>query len=1151
MEPQNAAQSIYEGMDPQKSQRRASFSPIKAIRSLSISSQMSQLSTTSTSETELSSGGSTRKRKLLKTRPSDLFRKDDLMRRPSKASTVDTADYESISTRPTSPSLTGSQGTSISGDFTTPIKFGALQPETTLLKTKKEFLVLTPIALLRFKTRIAAAEQFPQISPTDNFAGGLSPIESQGSSRGFGIGAESCVPLEKVVSAFKDEGTRPSFGIEVWWRSSDAASTFACVQLDFSLPRERDDWLKAIQRAVKSRGRAFMDDRTPADIELDFRLILQAKHRDQKDAQIDIYPVVPRRPYTRLGGSSGEVRKNWRDASSFYLAFTKNSLLLAQFSKSSTGQKVNPSLVQFGLVTLSRVNTNMNDDRFDLIFRLPLDQPTKVELSTRYYRSILSKLFKADTYLKPAWPLWTRREVFLVDGEAQQIPLPNGEDYGGFKTTLEAFLEGYHCPPVDWTVKWKNVRYAPEFRLLPPTQRSQYTAHQLLAVFRALRFNDYFKSLSFCDVGFSNLSNVFDNTRRLESTIWLSRTGKRSLTRGEFDLLEGSSVLFQELVSLLLGSEAVKHIDLSNVLNRARVAPAPGISDSPPPSNNGICEIVPPVVLLWKSLQTRCVSVRLSGNALSEADIIEIGRAFQNRPSFIKSLDVSRCDLCESALVYFWEGLYEQRSSIEVLDTSHNPGFVEATRVSYVLNGARRVKRLNLAHSIKGNLNEPLFRPWSSTGSFAPWRLEELDLSGWKINFDTLCGIMKYLELDESYGLRRLTLNNCGLSGEMATGILCRVGGGRDINLQLSENHLEVGSTDWIDLIHGNEAPRMLHMDMIQFQHDSNFNRLLTALSHNQTIEFLSMVGTGPPARAGSKTSELLSTFFETNDTLKFLDLSGYSGKLEDGHLGWGLSGALGGLKQNKSLLQLRIQNHDIGAAEDVSELCRVLAANRGLAMFDCRNNNFDHHQFAKLVNALSFNHQLISFPISGADRDYAIQKERRIFMQHQDPTGKSQAKGSKTLESRLDGLLSWLRDHWDTEAKKAQAILHRNREDPMNQLLELESEYIDAWDDDLPCWLKPTPGTNQKGKGKAVRSHSGSLDDESSITPTNLNPAPRVLGISIPNRKTYMMEEASSGSESGPSSRSATPPDPGSPPPRGQRVAAPAPRRAPLDLDD
>lgn len=110
------------------------------------------------------------------------------------------------------------------------------------------------------------------------------------------------------------------------------------------------------------------------------------------------------------------------------------------------------------------------------------------------------------------------------------MALPSGEDYGGFKRTLEAFLEGYHSPSVNWKVNWREVKYPPEFQLQPPTSGGRYTTYQLLAVFRALRFNDFFKSLSFCGVDFSALSNVFDNTCRMEPTVWLSRTGKQHST---------------------------------------------------------------------------------------------------------------------------------------------------------------------------------------------------------------------------------------------------------------------------------------------------------------------------------------------------------------------------------------------------------------------------------------------------------------------------------------------------------------------------------------------------------------------------------------------------------------------------------------------
>ncbi|KAI3336741.1 RNI-like protein [Xylariaceae sp. AK1471] len=1121
MESMNAAQQMLS----EKSQRRASFSPMKAIRSLSISSQISHLSIGS--DSDLSNAGVPR-RTLRKSAPPGALKKESLIRKDSKSSTEDSVGRDSTSTRPTTPSVI-SRSTSIHGHVGSIIKSGPLQPEPSILKPKKEYLVLTTSTLLKFKCRAAAEHQFPNISAPEQGLAALSPIKSHTSLKDLSGTADTSIPLEKVVSVFKDEGTRPSFGLEIWWKSSNAAHTFASLELDFRLPDERDDWLKQIRQAVKARAKAIGEERAPSEIESDFTLILEAKHKHEKDTRVDIYPVVPRRPHTRL---ASEPKKNWRESSSFYLAFSKYSLFLAQFSQSSNGQKVNPSLVQYGLVTLSRVHLNVNDERFDLLFRLPLDKPQKLELSSRYYRTIISKLFKADTYLKPAWPLWTRREVFYMDDETQQMPLPNGEDYGGFKTTLEAFIEGYHCPPVEWTVKWKDMRHAPQFCLLKPRDQSQYTAHQLLAVFRAVRFNEFFKSLSFRDIDFSSLSNKFDNTHRLESTIWLSRTGKRSLTRSEVDMVEPSSVLFQELVAILLGSESIKYINLTNVLRNIPTVSSPQIDNPPSCAPIGVCEIMPPIVLLWRSLQTRCNSITLNGNAIGEIDAVELCRVFQSRPNFLKTFEISRCNIDEASFVYLWEGLHEQRCSLEELDTSYNPGRVEASRIACTLNEASRLKRLNLAYTIRGDLEGPLFRPWSSSAPFEAWHLEDLDLSGWKLNFDTLCGIMKYLELDESTGLRRLSLNNCGLTGELATGIFCRIGTGRDIHLFLNGNPLEAGSTDWIDLIHGNEAPTKLHLDMIQFQHESNFNRLLTALSHNKTIELLSMVGTGPPSRVSSKTSDILSKFFRTNNTLKFLDLSGYSGKLEDGHLGWGLSGALGGLKDNTSLHQLRLRNHDIGAADDLTELCRILAANKGLAMLDIGHNNFDHHQFGKLVQALSHNHQLISFPISEADREYAINKERRLLLKAQKQPIKPQDKLAKSIESRLDGVLAWLYGHWDSEAKKVKDILARNRDNPTNQALELESDYLEAWDDDdLPLWLAPKP-TPQQDKGKRRASEASILTSFGDITP-NASSSPVSLAgpqgpslhrASGPPRKTYVIEEETSASDSDPHSNDDSP---------------------------
>ncbi|KAK7987465.1 hypothetical protein PG989_007780 [Apiospora arundinis] len=1104
--PKNAAQEIIDGKgsgSKAQGQRRSSFShirsPLRALRTLSISSQLSSASNASSSDSALlGTPAYERKRSTLRkshahaSEPSPSSstatsfsygrQAQELARAHSKASSQDyTERGSSVSTRPTSPSGSCSQGTSISGDFVGVLKAGALHAESSLLKTKKEFLVLTPASLMRFKSRSAALDQFPQISlpvPSSAVDIGLSPVDSVLSLKDYAsaaskqqLGAELQIPLEMVVSAFKDEGTKPCFGIEVWWKDNVDGSTFTSIELDFNLPEERDDWLKHIRLAVKQRARSLLEDRTPSDVEADFAQILAAQSPKQNNARPEIFPVIPRRPYTRATSSSGEVKKGWRDNSSFYLALCKNVCMLAQFSKSPTGQRVNPNIVRFGLVTLSKVNAHLGDERFDLIFRLPLDAPKKIELSSRHHRSIISRLFKADTYLKPAWPLWTRREIFFVDGETDHIHLPEGEDYGGFKRTLDAFLEGYHCPPVNWRVNWEGARFAPEFQLRPPS-KTKYSGHQLLAVFRALRFNDYFKSLNFDGVDFSALSGVYDNSKRLEPTPWLSRTGKRSLTRDEYEVMEHSAVLFQEIVGLLLASESVRQVNLNGVLSSQYVSAASGASEASSPENRG-CDLVPPIVLLLRSLQSRCKSIFLNNNPMSATDVSEICQTLQNYAGLIRCLGLSRCDLDELAMISVWEAIHEQRSSLETLEFGNNFSRLEASRASQTLHETPKIRHLDLGYCLKGGLDGPLFRPWANSLQSSVWRLEYLDLSGWKANFDTIACLLRYLETEESSGLKQLRLNHCGIDGEIATAIICGVGSGRDMHLHLNGNPLEDRSTDWIDLIEGNEGPNRLHLNMVQFRIEENFNRLLQALTNNSTIEFLSLVGTGSPTGASAKTLTLLSKFLERNTTLQFLDLSGYSGKLEDSHMGWGLSGALGGLKHNSTLRQLRLRNHNIGDAEDVTELCRVLASNQGLVMFDLQGNNFNHHQFSQIVHALDFSHRLISFPY----RQYALDDEKRLFLSnlHSKKNSKTKRDGSlkqlsKADEARLGQMLAWLQGHWETETARLRDILGRNRENPTNRALEFGDEYLAAWeDDDMPAWLYAKPAARDSAAAAAI----------------------------------------------------------------------------------
>lgn len=145
----------------------------------------------------------------------------------------------------------------------------------------------------------------------------------------------------------------------------------------------------------------------------------------------------------------------------------------------------------------------------------PFKPAVTLELASRYYRQIVITFIKADRFLKPCWPTTLQTmEVFRVTGLADPQLLIPGDNYGGLRRTLDAFLVAYHCSPVEWEINWKTA-LAPEFRLLPPKAGNTYTILQLLAVMRSLRYNGYFNSISLNGV---DLTGLWDKTDLLGKT---------------------------------------------------------------------------------------------------------------------------------------------------------------------------------------------------------------------------------------------------------------------------------------------------------------------------------------------------------------------------------------------------------------------------------------------------------------------------------------------------------------------------------------------------------------------------------------------------------------------------------------------------------
>ena len=394
-------------------------------------------------------------------------------------------------------------------------------------------LVATADYVLIFKTRADAFAALPQI--TD--------VPAQGQDAGnFALPKSSSmlppadpvhvIPLRALISTFRADNTRTSFGIEMWWRLPHPTIASCSVTVFFKDIRSRENYLDILASLVKARNQDHPDSnsRVYYEVEECIRKIFQAEEPGFANTVPEIFPVICRNALERSKLKSEEKLKksHVEGISSHYLVVGVNLCFLIHISRASAVQStaLEVKYQALGLVTLESfyADWSSRDERFAMRFREPFKTPVDLELSSRHYRRIILTLTKADKFLKPAWPTqWQTQEIFHVTGLPTPQHIVAGEDFGGFQRTLSAFYAAYRCNPVDWEINWRT-QYAPEFRVLP-SAKGPYSDIQLLAVFRALRYNDYFKALSFCDVDLSSLLSKNDSSRK-GNVAYLSRSGK-------------------------------------------------------------------------------------------------------------------------------------------------------------------------------------------------------------------------------------------------------------------------------------------------------------------------------------------------------------------------------------------------------------------------------------------------------------------------------------------------------------------------------------------------------------------------------------------------------------------------------------------------
>lgn len=546
-------------------------------------------------------------------------------------------------------------------------------------------------------------------------------------------------------------------------------------------------------------------------------------------------------------------------------------------------------------------------------------------------------------------------------------PLFTEEDYGCFDRTLIAYSAGYD-------IDTSNIRYtinydcedAPCFTLLSPAsrQRQKYTALELLALMKALRYNECFASISFNGINLDILQDVRD-FYGVDNDAMMTRSGVPINIAGQQKL----SVLSQEVRALALKNKRLRRLDFSFCLTRT-----PDASKGAHDPGCGIPEAIFP---LCRRQLTNVDWVVLNGIKLGDTDLDYLVDAASQRASHLRALEVSNCGLSIHDLDLILGTITAQETTLEAINISGLQGRLSPELFQQQIGYFGHIRKINLSQVSKNTGPEPLIAP----ETLLTWRLEELSLSQTAMNEQTVDSISAYLSSPKSHTLREIHLNQCGLTGKDVAIFLHSMTGEdreiRNLHLHVSENRLHTGYSLLFDAIAQNKTPTHLTMRMVEFQKEDHFRRLVEALRKNTSLKYLDISKASLPYDAGPETCKALQLMFEENDTLEELDISGEFAHLDVARFGIGLNMALTGLKKNKSLKILKIEHQKLGLP-GASTLASVLEENTTLREVFCENNEINLQSFTVLVNGLQKNKTILHLPALDRDREYSLEKVRR-----------------------------------------------------------------------------------------------------------------------------------------------------------------------------
>ncbi|KAF2172777.1 hypothetical protein M409DRAFT_62475 [Zasmidium cellare ATCC 36951] len=883
---------------------------------------------------------------------------------------------------------------------------GEVQTSAGMFRKKKEYLVLTEVHIIRYKSQAKAAETFKSIphtvgrSPTIRHGsmpsiGSQSDLQTLSDSSGDKDGR---VPLRQVVALQKLDDGKPYFALDVSYLDEESGQA-SSMTLQFNNPEDRDVWLKRVRSAVYDYRARQQTHISSFNLENAARIV--ERDNDYDPYNCAIFKVVQRQTALKAGSRASTDDLTKVASTVCFLAIGVHKVHLIQLVKpvvrsSSPSLSNNPSQASHGILTLTAIKVSSLDDTLELTFRQPLQKPRILHLASSASHEIAARLHYAENFLRPE--CGHRLFRFTAPAEVEDLLPPPAasdvEEHSCLDRTLSAYCVAYGVNPT-------NVRYtinyacedAPRFELLPPgdPRRPNYGPLELLAIMRALRYNETFGSLSFANIPLDSLNGLHDNYGQEHVC---SKTKRGTPIRLSTAELSRSSLLVQEIRALAATSKRLRRMDFSGSITVKHTAPEP-TDDEPSRVKDIGCGIVEALFPLCKHQTTNVDWICLNGIDLSETDLDYLVGAAVDKSCHFRAVELNRCGLNDRSLGLILDALRAQENTLESLEIAGNAARLNPGAFDSQLGMFGFIRKLNLSNVSRTSGSESFIQ----AETLLIWRLQELRLSGTTLNATTVDAVSTYLAHPQSNSLHELYVDNTYLSGGDVATLLHSLAWERkeprNMHLDISQCLLTKGLEQVTDAITSGATPTHLSMRAIEYREEPQFRKIIAALTANKTIQFLDMSQTALPGDASEDTCRALSKLLAENDTLRELDLSGDDSRLATSKFGAGINDALTGLKLNKTMHIFRVEKQKLGF-QGASTLAEVLRENRTLLELHCDNNDIPLHGLTDLVNSLVDNTTLVFLPPMNDGRAAAFKSAEatmKVMADFESPTSPTHSK--------------------------------------------------------------------------------------------------------------------------------------------------------------